>query len=75
MADEVTLIKHMAELKKAVKKVSDSVNRCGVDWNDAQFYSLSTSIKNVASSSKQILIVGNRCISAVKRFNTIESEK
>ena len=75
MADEVSLNKHLADFQKAAKKLGDSVNKSGVDWNDAQFYSLSSSIKNVASSSKQVLVVGCQCVSAIKRFNVIESEQ
>jgi hypothetical protein len=75
MADESALKKHLEDFQKAVKKLGDSVNKSGVEWNDAQFISLSNSIKGVAASSKQVLVFGNQCSSAIKRFNAIESER
>lgn len=75
MADENTLNKHLADFKKSVKKLEDAVKRSGVEWKDAQFTSLSNSIKRVAAASKQVLAVGGQCVSAIKRFNSIESER
>lgn len=75
MADESILNKHLADFQKAVKKLGTAVNKCGIEWNDAQFVNLSNSIKGVAASSKQVLIIGNQCCTAIKRFNAIESER
>ena len=75
MADESMLNKHLADFQKAVKKLGSAVNKSGIEWTDAQFNSLSNSIKNVATTSKQVLVFGGQCGSAIKRFNTIESER
>lgn len=75
MADESTLNKHLADFQKAVKKLGTAVNKSGIEWNDAQFNSLSNSIKSVAAASKQVLVIGGQCSSAIKRFNAIESER
>lgn len=75
MADESTLNKHLADFQKAVKKLGSAVNKSGIEWNDAQFYNLSNSIKSVAATSKQVLVIGGQCGSAIKRFNAIESER
>lgn len=58
----------------AVKKLSESINKCGVNWNDAQFKSLSGAINIIASSSKQVISAGVNCENAIKRFQKIESE-
>lgn len=75
MADESTLKKHLEDFQKAVKKLGNSVNKNRDEWNDAQYSNLSDSIKGVAALSKQVLIFGNKCSSAIKRFNVIESER
>ena len=75
MADENALNMHLDDFQKAVKKLGDSVNKSGVEWNDGQFNSLSNSIKSLAASSKQVLVIGSQCNSAIKRFNAIESER
>lgn len=75
MVNENELKRQMEDFQKAVKRLGDTVNKSGVDWHDAQFVSLLNSIKSVAASSKQVLIIGSQCSSAVKRFIAIESEK
>ncbi len=74
MADESTLNNHLSDFLKAVKKLGETVNKSGIEWTDAQFVSLSDSIRSVAAASKQVLVIGTQCSSAVKRFNSIESE-
>ena len=75
MADDRTLQKHLGDFQIAVKRLGDTVNKSGIEWKDAQFANLSNSIKGVAASSRQVLVIGGQCTLAIKRFNTIESEQ
>ena len=75
MADESTLNKHLATFQRAAHKLEYAVIKSEIEWNDAQFYNLRNSVKNVAADSRQVLLIGGRCISAIKRFNAIESER
>lgn len=68
------LKKDIDSFQLTVRKLSDSINKCGIDWNDAQFQKLSASIKSLASSSKQLIASASECESAIKRFQQIESE-
>lgn len=74
MVDERTLNTHLSDFVRAVKKLGETVNKSGIEWTDAQFVSLSDSIRSVAAASKQIIVIGTQCSLAVKRFNSIESE-
>lgn len=74
MEQSNTLRQDIESFQLAVKKLSDVVNKCGVDWNDKQFLKLSDAIKTVASSSKRVVGSGSACENAIRRFQRIESE-
>ena len=74
MEQSSALKKDIDSLRLAVRKLSDAVNKCEIDWNDAQFQKLSGSIKSLAASSKQLIVSVSECESAIKRFQQIESE-
>ena len=74
MEQSSALKKDIDSFQLAVRKLSDSVNKCGIDWNDAQLQKLSGSIKSLASSSKQLIVSPSECESSIKRFQRIESE-
>lgn len=74
MEQSGALKKDIDSIQLAVRKLSDSVNKCGIDWNDTQFQKLSASIKSLASSSKQLVVSASECESAIKRFQQVESE-
>lgn len=68
------LVNDLDTFQLAVKRLSESINKCGADWSDAQFKSLSDAIKIIATSSKQVISAGANCENAIKRFQKIESE-
>ena len=74
MEQKSALRQDIETFQLAVKKLSDVVNKCGLDWDDLQFQNLSASIKTVASSSKRVVLVGLDCENAIKRFQRVESE-
>lgn len=75
MTDEVELNRHLDDFQKAVQKLGSEIKKSEINWNDAQFHNLSDSIRSIAAASKQVLVIGGQCRSAIKRFNAIESEK
>lgn len=74
MEQKSALRQDIETFQLAVKKLSDVVNKCGLDWDDHQFQNLSGSIKTVASSSKRVVLAGLDCENAIKRFQRVESE-
>ena len=74
MEQSSTLRKDIESFQLAIRKLSDTVNKCGIDWKDPQFQKLSSSIRTLASSSKQLIVSASECESAIKRFQQVESE-
>lgn len=74
MGTSAELEKDIDAFQTATKKLSDSVNKCGIDWDDEQFQELSIAVKVVASASRQIVVASSRYESAITRFQKIESE-
>ena len=61
--------------QNAVKSLSDGINQSGAEWNDAHFKALSELIRNVASSSKQVIVSGGRACEVLGRFEQIAAEE
>lgn len=67
--------KEMKIFQSSVKKLSDGISRASSLWKDEKYSELSDSIREVANSSKNIIIAGERCCSSVDKFNKIVAEK
>lgn len=57
-----------------IRNLSMGVNRSGISWRDAQYAALAGKIQSLASSSKDVIQAGERCMEAIRRFNDIASE-
>nr|WP_300775986.1 hypothetical protein [uncultured Acetatifactor sp.] len=57
-----------------IRNLSMGVNRSGISWRDAQYAELAGKIQSLASSSKDVIQAGERCMEAIRRFNDIASE-
>lgn len=75
MADISSLKQNTDAFQAAAKKLGDTLRKSQVEWNDAQYERVRDAVRTVASMSKQVIMAGNRCEAAVKRFNSIESEQ
>ncbi len=75
MEQSSELKKDIDSFQLAVRKLSDAVNKCEIEWNDTQFQKLSGAIKSLASSSKQLIASASECELAIKRFQQTESEQ
>jgi len=62
------------QFEDVIKNLSDGVNKCGISWKDSQYEQLSSKINTIAKSSKSVIQSGQRCESAIKRFESIASE-
>ena len=65
----------MQEFRSAIKKLSDKIGRAASLWNDAKFAELSASVGVVATQSKDLMVSGERCCTAIEKFNKIAAEK
>jgi biotin operon repressor len=59
----------------SVKELSDGIKQSGTTWNDEKFKNLSELIRNVAYSSKQVIVSGERVCEELDKFEQIASEQ
>lgn len=62
------------QFEDVIRNLSIGVNNCGVSWRDSQYEQLAGKISTIAASSKSVIQSGQRCESAMKRFESIASE-
>ena len=62
------------QFEDVIRNLSMGVNSCGISWRDSQYEQLSGKIGTIASSSKNVIQAGQRCESAMKRFESIAAE-
>ena len=66
--------KDVEELQRSIKKLSNSIKKCGVNWKDAKYAALVEKIRPVADDSKKIMIACDRCNRALDKFFKVEAE-
>lgn len=66
--------KDVEELQRSIKKLSNSIKKCGVDWKDAKYTALAEKVKPIADDSKQIIIASERCKKVLASFLKVEAE-
>lgn len=59
----------------SVKRLSGGISRASPLWRDEKFAELSASVAQIASQSREVMLAGERCYSALNRFNAIAGEK
>lgn len=67
--------KDIGEFQKAVQKLSSEIGKAGSLWGDQKFSELSSSVRVVANMSKDVIVSGDRCCSAIDKFDKIASEQ
>lgn len=58
-----------------IRNLAIGVNRSGISWRDARYAELAEKIQSLASSSKDVIQAGERCMDAMKRFEDIASRE
>ena len=66
--------KEMAQFQAAIKKLSEGVGKASSLWKDEKFSELNSSVQNLALQSKEYMVYGDRCCSAIDKFDKIASE-
>ena len=67
--------KEMQIFQFSVKRLSVGISRASSLWKDAKFSELSTSVGEIAIQSRDVLVAGERCCSAIDKFDKIAAEK
>lgn len=65
----------MDDFYNAVKLLSDSVNRSGIDWKDEKYKELAGKIQELATFSSQIIQAGEESKTAMRVFESIAQEE
>ena len=65
----------ISRFQDIIRNLSIGVNRAGISWRDAQYSELADKIQELASSSKEVIQAGERCVAAMRRFDDIASEE
>ena len=66
--------KEMRDFQAAVQRLSGGVSQAASLWRDPQFSQLSASVGEIATQSRDVLVSGERCCSAITKFDKIASE-
>lgn len=64
----------LSRFQDIIRNLSMGVNHSGISWRDAQYAELAEKIQDLASSSKDVILAGERCMDAMRRFDNIASE-
>lgn len=68
------LMDDIRQFEDVIRNLSVGVNSSGMSWRDEQYEQLRNKISAIAASSKNVIQAGQRCESAMKRFENIASE-
>ena len=66
--------REMEMFQQSVKRLNIGLKQSGAEWNDENFKKLSELIRNIASSSKQVIISGDSVCEALDKFEKIAKE-
>lgn len=69
------LLGDINRFENIIRNLSMGVNRSGISWRDAQYAELAEKIQSLASSSKDVIRAGERCMDAMRNFESIASEE
>lgn len=67
--------KDVDEFQKAVQKLSLEIGKATSLWGDQKYSELSSAVRVVANMSKDVIVSGDRCCSAIDKFDKIASEQ
>jgi len=67
--------REIESFQQSVKALNSGIKQSGATWNDGKYKALSELIRNVASSSKQVIVSGDRACETLDKFEKIASEE
>ena len=68
------LRRELDSFQQSVKALNSGIKQSGANWNDGKFKDLSELIRNIASSSKQVIVSGDKACEVLDKFEKIASE-
>ena len=66
--------KDLQLFQASVKKLSAGVGQASSLWKDEKFSELSSSVSQVATQSKQVMMTGDRICASLDKFDKIAAE-
>lgn len=66
--------KDLQLFQTSVKRLSAGVGQASSLWKDEKFSELSSSVSQVATQSKQVMMTGDRICSSLDKFDRIAAE-
>ena len=66
--------KEMRDFQAAVQRLSSGISQASVLWRDSKYSELSSSVGEIATQSRDVLISADRCCAAVRKFEKIADE-
>ena len=68
------LKREIESFQQSVKALSGGIKQSGAEWNDEKYKDLSELIRIIATSSKQVILSGEKACDVVDKFEKIASE-
>lgn len=68
---QIRLEDDIRDFQNSVRILSQNVNGAGLEWRDSKYAELRESINSIAADSKAVLQASERCLDALKKFETI----
>jgi hypothetical protein len=65
----------MAKYKNAIQRLAKSINSVSLLWNDDHFSDLNDSVREIATTSRELIDIGENYCSIVKKFSEISEER
>lgn len=66
--------KEIRAFQAAVQKLSGGVSQASALWRDSKYSELSSSVGEIATQSRDVMVSGERCCSTVSKFEKIADE-
>ena len=67
--------KELAAFQSSIKRLTADISKTSSLWRDEKYAELASSMGNVATQSRDVMLSGERCCSSVDKFNRIAGEK
>lgn len=75
MSNLNTVKSDVEKFRAAVKTLSDTIGKVGIDWHDEKHEKLKLLVSNIASESKSVLLASEKFVQRAKEFESIANQK
>lgn len=74
MSNSAGIHRELDHFQRSVTQLSSGVGSASVLWKDEKFTALSAAIGTIASQSKEVLVMGDRCCSSLEAFSRLSQQ-